>query len=178
MHLTFFGEIRFAVSRFVRFRRSEGCNRVLHGPSRALRATVSRGHQNSGPHGFDGRGGGEAFSNCPRARRRVHAAKVRRSPGSLSRGRGVRRPGLRDERAACAHAGDGIGVRPFGSASDGGAPGRRGFGSRRPRDVGPQRPAAVRATERLVHGQEIGGACPTGRPGYAAPARRHSPDRK
>ena len=49
----------------------------------------------------DGRGGGEAFSDRPRAGRRVHAAKARRPPGSLSRGRGVRRSGFGDGRAAC-----------------------------------------------------------------------------
>ena len=38
----------------------------------------------------DGRGGGEAASFDPRAGRRFHAAKARRPPGSLSRGRGVR----------------------------------------------------------------------------------------
>ena len=48
-----------------------------------------------------GRGGGEAFSDRPRAGRRVHAAKAHRPPGSLSRGRGVRRSGFVDGRAAC-----------------------------------------------------------------------------
>ena len=121
MRLPFFGEVWFAPLRVVRFRRSGGRNRGPHGsactaPSSVF-AEVGDGNIISQlkHRGIDGRGGCEASSYCPQARRRVHAAKARRSPGTLSRSRGCR--------DAC--AGDGIGVRPFASASDSEVLGRR-----------------------------------------------------
>ena len=59
---------------------SEGCNRGLHGSACIAPLKHRR---------IDGRGGGKAFSRCPRARRRVHAAKVCQEPERLVRGQGI-----------------------------------------------------------------------------------------